>query len=602
MKGLISGANLKRYAWFLILALSVCLRVSFSLASETDGHALSDHLVVLYTNDTHGHPVKFHYGPIPDVGGLPARATLVKEIRDQNPNVLVLDAGDLNTGSAESDFFKAEPDIVGYNYIGYDAMVLGNHEFDNPMDVLKGQMAKASFPFLSANVRTREGNYVGTPYIVKQFKGFKAAVLGLTTRGTEVTGNPKHIKEIVFQDDVEAARELVPMLRKKADIVIALTHLGVYEDNSRGSRRLASQVSGIDLIVDGNTHTKLTVPVVVRNPASGRDTVIVQAWQYGLVLGRIDLWIRDRQVIDYKMELIPINLKKEVKKPDGGRTYEYVGKEIKEDAELLKRLQPYLDKVEAFLSEEIGYAEGTFWNRHQRKRETALGDLVADAMLWYMRKFNPDFALENGGAIRADLPEGPIKKKAVFDILPFDSSAVVLSLKGKEVSTLFDYVAAIKAGEGAFPQVSDGVRFTLNRLTGECEDIRINGKPIDSDKTYRIVTNSYLASGGDGYKIFLEGFDRFDSSTPQRDILNEYIKHLGGRIRPKVQGRIQVISGPEPADKIEGYSYYSTPPYGRADLWVHRSKISAFSGSKATLPPPHPLLWAVGPAKGTAVG
>jgi len=522
--------------------------------------------VVLYTNDTHGHPVKFHYGPIPDVGGLPARATLVKGIRKENPYVLLLDAGDLNTGGAESDSFKAEPDIMGYNYIGYDALVLGNHEFDNPMHVLKAQMDKARFPFLCANVRTREGNHLVTPYIIKEFDGFKVAVLGLTAKETRITGNPQYIKDIVFQDEVEAARALVPILRKEADLVIALTHLGVYGDNQRGSRRLAAQVSGIDLIVDGNTHTRLEEPLVVRNGASGSNTLIVQAWQYGLVLGRIDLWIRDRQVIDYKMELIPVNLKSPAKKGDGSLTYHYIGQKIEEDPELLKRLQPYVDKVEALLSEEIGYADGMFWNRYQRRKETALGDLVADSVLWYMRNFNPDFAFINAGAIRADISEGPIKKKNVFDALPFDSTAVVLSLKGKDVASLFDYAAAVQPGEGAFPQVSRGVHFTINRRTGRCEDIRINGRPIDSDKIYRIATNSYLASGGDGYKVFLDGFDRFNSSTPQRDVLVDYIKHLGGRIRPEIQGRIKVISGPEPADKIESYSYYRIPLYGCVGL------------------------------------
>ncbi|MCF8143117.1 MAG: 5'-nucleotidase C-terminal domain-containing protein [Deltaproteobacteria bacterium] len=555
MNGLQSNENYKRCLRFLVLVLLLCLWACTPAASKPDSHSSTHHLVVLFTNDTHGHPVKFQYGQIPDVGGLPARATLVKEIRDQHPNVLVLDAGDLNTGSAESDLFKAEPDIVGYNYIGYDAMALGNHEFDNPLDVLNGQMARAAFPFLSANVRTREGDRVGTPYIIKAFDGFKVAIIGLTAKETRITGNPQHIREMVFQDEVDAARALVPMLRREGDIVIALTHLGVYEDNSRGSRRLAAQVGGIDLIVDGNTHTKLTAPVVVRHPDSGGDAIIVQAWQYGLVLGRIDLWIRERRIIDYTMELIPINLKKAVTRPDGGRTYEYIGKEIEEDPELLKILQPYMDKVEGILSEEIGFAEATFWNRHQRKRETALGDLVADSMLWYMGKFNPDFAFTNAGAIRADLAVGPIKKKGAFDILPFDSTAVVLRLKGTDVASLFDYVSTIRAGEGAFPQVSDGVRFTLNRLTGKCEDIRIRGQAIDPDRTYTVVTNSYLADGGDGYKVFLKGFDQVNSSTPQRDILVKYIKHLGGRIRPKIHGRIQVISGPESVDEIEGYSH-----------------------------------------------
>ena len=533
---------MKRFLCFLAVVLVgfVCSG-SFPREQASDKLHPVYHLVVLYTNDTHGHPVKFHDGPVPDVGGLPARATLVKEIRSKNPNILVLDAGDLNTGGAESDFFKAAPDILGYNYIGYDAMVLGNHEFDNPIEVLKEQMAKANFPFLSANIRTKDGNYIGIPYIIKQFADFKVAVLGLTTKETQTTGNPENIKGLLFEDEVAVAKKLVPELRKQADIVIALTHLGIYKGYDRGSKKLATQISGIDLIVDGNTNTKLEAPIIINAPNSDHKTLIVQAWHQGLVLGRIDLWIQDRKVIDCRMELIPINLKEIIKRSDGATDYHFIGKEIKEDEELLKLLQPYVDKVETFLSERIGYAEKTFWNKEVRKRETALGDLVADSILWYMRKFNPDFAFQNGGAIRAAIPEGPIRKKTIFDILPFDSTAVVLSLKGNDVQALFDYVATIKPGNGAFPQVSNGISFTINRGTGRGENILIDGSPIDPDRTYKVVTNSYLGGGGDGYKVFLKAVDRFDSSTFQKNILVEYIKHLGGNIKPEVKGRITVL-------------------------------------------------------------
>lgn len=544
MRGLLSGARRRRSFCLLFFGLLLWLWAGAAHASETAQISRVHHLVVLYTNDTHGHPVKFQYGQIPDVGGLPARATLVKRIRKENPNVLLLDAGDLNTGGTESDFFKAEPDIIGYNDLGYDAMALGNHEFDHPIDILKKQMAMARFPFLSANVRTRDGDYLATPYLIKQFDGFKVVVLGLTTSDTRRTGNPQNVRNIVFQDEVGAARALVPLLRDEADMVIALTHLGIYKDNARGSRRLAAEVSGLDLIVDGHTHTRLERPIVVKNAASGSDTLIVQAWEYGVVLGRIDLWLSERRVIDYQMELIPINLKRPEKDPDGTLTYHCIGQKIQEDPQLLARLQPYVDKVDALLSEEIGYAEGTFWNRYQTTRETALGDLVADSVLWYMRRFNPDFGFINGGAIRADIHEGPIQKRGIFNALPFDSTAVLLSLKGREVASLFDYAAAVQPGEGAFPQVSRGVQFILNRSTGACENLTLNGEPIQPDKIYRIATNSYLANGGDGYRVFLGGFDPFDSSTPQRQVLIAYIRHLGGRIRPAVQGRIKVISGP----------------------------------------------------------
>ena len=498
------------------------------------------HLTVLFTNDYHGHPVKFSDLSAPDVGGLPARATLVKEIRSKSQNVLLLDAGDLNTGQSVSNFFKAKPDILGYNYIGYDAMVLGNHEFDHPIHVLREQMDLAKFPFLSANVKTKNGDHLAIPYVIKQFSGFKVAIFGLTTAETRITGNPDHIKDLIFEDEVEVAKQLVPYLRKRADVIIALTHLGIYEGLNRGSKRLATQVGGIDLIVDGNTDTKLEAPLMINDPDSTHQTLIVQAWHWGLVLGRIDLWIRDRSIVDFRMELIPINLKRVVKNPDGKKAFHFIGKPIKEDPELLALLQPYADRVDRFLDEKIGYAEKPFENDDGRYRETALGDLVADAMRWYLRRFNPDFALTNSGAIRAGVSEGPLTRKSIYNILPFDSSVVFLNLTGTQVQSLFDYIGTILPGEGAFPQVSGSIRFTMNLKKKTCENILINGSPIDHGKSYGIVTNSYLAKGGDGYGAFLKTIDQFDSSIFQRDALIAYIKHLGGNLVPKVNARIKI--------------------------------------------------------------
>ncbi|MCP4576152.1 MAG: bifunctional metallophosphatase/5'-nucleotidase [Deltaproteobacteria bacterium] len=499
------------------------------------------HLTVLYTNDVHGHPVKFSNLSVPDVGGLPARATLVKEIRSNNKNVLLLDAGDLNTGQAASNFFKAKPDILGYNYMGYDAMVLGNHEFDNPIHVLREQMDLAKFPFLSANVKTRNGDHLAIPYIIKNFSSFKVAIFGITTTEAKVTGNPDYIRDLIFEDEIEVAKKLVPYLRKRADVVIALTHLGIYEGVNRGSKRLATRVRGIDLIVDGNTDTKLEIPLVIHDPDSTHQTLIVQAWHWGLVLGKIDLWIRNKRVVDFNMELIPINLKQIIKHPDGKKTFRFMGNPIKEDQALLDLLQPYADKVDRFLAETIGYSLAPFGNDNGRTRETALGDLVADAMEWYLRRFNPDFALTNSGAIRAGLSEGSLTRESIYDILPFDSSLVFLDLTGTQVRTLFNFIGTVQPGEGAFPQVSRGIRFTLVPKKKTCKDILINGKPIDPEKTYGIVTNSYLAKGGDGYKAFLQAVDQFDSSIFQRDALIAYIKHLGGNLVPKINDRITII-------------------------------------------------------------
>ena len=526
-----------------LLAVLFTFSYGYGAPQKHESSKTSDlhHLTVLYTNDVHGHPVKFSNHSVPNVGGLPARATLVNEIRSENKNVLLLDAGDVNTGQAVSNFFKAKPDILGRNYMGYDAMVLGNHEFDNPIHILREQMDLAKFPFLSANVKTRNGDLLGIPYIIKQFNGFKVAIFGLTTSEAKITGNPDYIKDLIFEDEIEVAKNLVPYLRKRADVVIALTHLGIYEDMNRGSKRLATQVRGIDLIVDGHTHTKLLIPLVINDPDSTHQTLIVQAWQWGLVLGKMDLWIGDKRIINFDMELIPINLKQTIKNPDGKKTFRFIGNSIKEDQTLLALLQPYADKVDRFLSETIGYAQKPFGNEKGRYRETALGDLAADSMRWYLRRFNPEFALTNSGAIRAGLSKGSLTQESVYNILPFDSSVVFLNLTGTQVQTLFDFIGTVQPGEGAFPQVSSGIRFTLVPKKKTCKDILINGKPIDPEKSYGIVTNSYLAKGGDGYQTFLQAGDQFDSYIFQRDALIAYIKHLGGNLVPKVNGRITII-------------------------------------------------------------
>ncbi|MCG6944614.1 MAG: 5'-nucleotidase C-terminal domain-containing protein [Deltaproteobacteria bacterium] len=499
------------------------------------------HLVILHTNDTHGHPVKFFKYPAPDVGGLAARATIVQRTRGQNKNVLVLDAGDINTGKPESNLFKARPDIEGFNYIGYDAMAIGNHEFDNAPEVLKEQMKLANFPFLSANVRTTQGELLTVPYIIKEFEGFKIAIFGVTTKETEFLAHPDNIRGLVFQDEVEVAKKLVPALRKQADAVIALAHLGIYNSSELGSKRLASEVSGIDLIVDGHSHTKLDAPIVITHPESGHKTLIVQAWKWGLILGRVDLFIQEKRVIDYKFEAIPINLKEVEKRADGAVAYHVIGEQIPEDPELVSLMKPYVDGARILLSKVVGQAEETFFYNGVRKRETALGDLVADSMLWYTKYLGVDFALQNGGGIRADLPRGQITQGSLHEVLPFGNTVVVLTLDGATVQSLFDFIGSISRGQGAFPQVSAGVSITLNTLTKKCEDIMINGEPLDPGRTYKVATNSYLAAGGDAYRMLLKALHRYDSSASLRDVVIEYIEHLGGTVKPRISGRINFI-------------------------------------------------------------
>ncbi|MBN2617810.1 MAG: 5'-nucleotidase C-terminal domain-containing protein [Spirochaetales bacterium] len=484
-------------------------------------------LKVLHTNDHHGHPIAFYDYPSDGQGGLAARATYVAQMRASNKNVLVLDAGDFNTGRPESTFFKAEPDILGYNYIGYDALSMGNHEFDNDWASMQKQIADSKFPWINANIK-KNGSTLDNvkPYIIKEYNGFKVAVFGLLTKETVETGNPDYVKGLTFEDEVATAKKLVPELRKKADIVIALVHMGLYDNDLEGSRKLAANVPGIDLIIDGHSHTMIKEPVVVKG------IPIVQARHWGLYMGNGTLKIKDGKVVSFNWQLDPIN----VKNKEG-----FVGTEYKEDQVLLGKLAPFNEKVTAVLSEVIGTATDVFLNDNTRKEETAIGDIVSDSQEWFMEKMgmDVDFAFQNGGGIRATLPAGTIQKQTVYEILPFDNSIAVITLTGNDVIALFDK-AATNIGAGSMPQVSKGVKVTINAETKKVEKLTIDGKPVDPVKNYKIATNSYLAAGGDGYSVFKNGTNYYDSSLMQRDAFIDYVIFLGGKISPKTDGRITI--------------------------------------------------------------
>ena len=521
----------------LISLVAVFLGCATSPISMPD---VEHNLVILHTNDYHGHPSAFYDYPAGGQGGLPAQATFVNAVRAANPNVLVLSAGDLNTGRPESNFFKAEPDIIGHNFIGYDALAMGNHEFDPDYAQMQKQIADSEFPWLCANVVNADGSYIENvlPYIIKDYGDFKVAILGLMDAGTVKTGSPANIERFTFRNEVEVANELVPMLKEQADIVIALVHMGLYPEITEGSKAVAAQVPGLALVIDGHTHTKLEEPVMVKNEVTGLDVAIVQARHWGLYMGNANLSFMNGEVTDLNWKLDPINVQYRETLDDGSRVYKFVGEELKEDAALAALIQPFIDKVDAVLDGVIGTATAPFLNDDTRKMETALGDLVADSMFWYVKSMNldVDFAFQNGGGIRTSLADGEIQKRTIYEVLPFDNTVMTVTMKGSDVLAIFDYVPETVT-HGANPQVSEGVSFVIDTASGKVTDLLINGSPVDPSKEYIIATNNYLAAGGDGYKMFKNKVAEYDTSLMQRDALIEYIEFLGGTISPEVKGR-----------------------------------------------------------------
>lgn len=483
-------------------------------------------LTILHLNDTHGHAWPFSEWRNPSIGGFAAIATLLDEIRkevsEKGGYTLFLHAGDLNTGVPESDLLDAEPDIVALNMMGLDVMVIGNHEFDNPVETLLGQMAKADFPFISANIAFSDnGMPLFQPYVIKNFNGFKVAILGLTTKTTEIIGNPKFIQGFDFLDPIAVAKFYVPILRKKADFIVALTHLGIDLDDKPndpygGSVSLAKSVDGIDVIVDGHSHTLLDKPLVIN------DTLIVQAGEWGKYLGRLDLIIEDGKIRYAEFKPIPINLKKYLGKDENGKDkYEYIWKEIPEKPEIKEVLDKYKEKGAEKLNEPIGETKVFFDNKYVRVKDNILAHLITDAVKW---KTGADVVLQNGGGIRAAIKPGVITYRDILTVLPFGNTVVMLEMTGEQLLKVLEYAANIPDGKGAKLQVA-GLSW-VEKEDGVISDVKVNGEPIDPNKVYKVATNDYMANGGDGYTMLKDITNRYDTGYVLADVVKEYIQNL----------------------------------------------------------------------------
>ena len=483
-------------------------------------------LVLLHTNDHHGR-VLSHNG----VGGLAERATFVNRVRAANPNVLLLDAGDMNTGTALSNMFAAEIDIRAYNMMGYDAMTFGNHEFNLGQARLDTQMAMAEFPFVSSNITTGRNRFLGgNQYLVKNYDGFRVGIIGLTTLRTLDISKPD--PSLTFLPEIEAARTTVDLLRnrERVDIVIALTHMGdvkEYDDHVT-TRDLALAVPGIDIIVDGHTHTRFDTPARVGN------TWLVSAQDWGRFVGQGRLTIVDGRLTRFDWELVPIT-----------------SEAFPPDAQVRAMMAPFVARAEASLREVVGEASDTFifTPRLPRFGETAIGNMICDANVWYVRNVlnqEIDFALHNGGNIRAELPRGPLTRENILTVLPFENMLFIVSLQGSEIIELFNFIATIPQGNGGFPQFSREVRYTLDVPNRNISNLTIGGAPVDPNRIYRFVTNDFILGGGDGYAVLTRAHNRLDTSLLLSYVVIEYINYQQGVITPATDGRMLVIGGVAP--------------------------------------------------------
>ena len=490
-------------------------------------------LVILHTNDHHGAVL-----PNGGRGGLAERATFVKSVRAANPNVLLVDAGDVNTGTALSNMFAAEADFLAYNLMGYDAGTFGNHEFDGDEAKLNKQIAMAKYPLISSNIKDAGGKFLGGhQYVVKDYDGFRVGLIGITTlRTLDMAGSNNFVRSsLVFIPEIDAARAAVTLLRdrEKVDIVIALAHMGDVKELSAHvtSPDLAAAVPGINIIVDGHSHSKF------EKPEKAGDTYIVSANEWGKFVGNGKLSIVDGKLVRFDWTAVEINNKEK-------QTYA-------PDAEVAALIAPYKEKADASLKEVVGEAADTFvfGNRLTRYQETAIGNMITDANAWYFRTvYNQkiDFVFHNGGNIRAELPRGKLTREQILTVLPFENYLYIVSLKGDEIQALFDFIATIPQGNGAFPQFSKEVRYTLDVPNKKISDLTIGGVPVDPNRTYRFCTNDHILGGGDGYTVLTRAKDPYNTSLLLSYVVIEYINSQNGIITPSTDGRMTIIGGVTP--------------------------------------------------------
>ncbi|QDI17407.1 bifunctional UDP-sugar hydrolase/5'-nucleotidase [Serratia marcescens] len=520
------------------LAVSLTLLSGAASAWEKDKTYA---ITILHTNDHHGHFWQNDHGEY----GLGAQKTLVDGIRQevaaQGGSLLLLSGGDINTGVPESDLQDAEPDFRGMNLVGYDAMAIGNHEFDNPLSVLRQQEKWATFPLLSANIYQKStGRRLFKPYALFDKQGIKIAVIGLTTDDTAKIGNPEYFTDMEFRVPAQEAKQVVEQLRKdeKPDVIIAATHMGHYDNGEHGSNapgdvEMARSLPAgyLDMIVGGHSQDPVCmagdnrkqvdyVPGTPCSPDRQNGTWIVQAHEWGKYVGRADFEFRNGELKLVHYQLIPVNLKKKVEKADGTSERVYYTQQIAEDPAMMKLLTPFQEKGKEQLSVKIGSVNGKLEGDRSKVRFVQTN--LARVMLAAQReRADADFAVMSGGGVRDSIESGDITYKNVLKVQPFGNTLVHVDMKGREVEQYLAVVANMKPDSGAYAQFANVSLVADGKGVSE---VKINGQPLQADKTYRMATLNFNALGGDGYPK-LDGLPSYvNTGFIDAEVLKQYIE------------------------------------------------------------------------------
>ncbi len=549
----------KALALFMSVVMTLSLLVSSAWADPPTTKDLDGKTVILHTNDVHGAIDKYE-----------KVAALKADYEARGASVFLVDAGDYSQGSVYVSVNKGADAVTMMNVTGYDVATIGNHEFDYGYAQLDENMKKAKFDVLCANV-LKDGKTIFDDHVVKKVGDIKIGFFGLETPEAQTKANPALIQGLQFlagDKMYKAAQDQVDALRAEgADIVICLAHLGVDSSSEPNtSYDLAKNVTGIDFIIDGHSHTVMT---------KGPNGEKIQSTGTALAnVGVITIDNTKGEIISN--ELVQIWHSEKVNN-ETVTVFDY----NKTDAAVAKAAKDIKDPIDAAYNVVFAKSEVELNGAKEpgnRTEETNMGDLITDAMLWAIKTKAPSVdmtnavAITNGGGIRAAIKAGDITKKDVNTVLPFGNTLAVVYVTGAELLEALEastYCTPVSLG--GFPQTA-GMKLTvdctkdydkndttypgstyygpktINRITIDS----INGKAFDKDATYAVITNNFLAAGGDTYYAFAAATSQFDTGLPLDEIVMEYITNeLGGTVTKarygEPQGRMTIIP-PEKTD------------------------------------------------------
>jgi 5'-nucleotidase len=452
-------------------------------------------------------------------------------------NVLTLDAGDQFQGSLFYTTYKSAPIAEFMNGIGFDAMAIGNHEFDDGPEELAKFIDALKFPMISGNTLAGLNSPVADkfkPYIIKEFGADKVAVVSVLATDTDETSSPGDA--ILFADEIGYLKDAVKEIEGQGvNKIVLLSHVGYVKD-----QEIAKAVDGIDVIVGGHSHTLLSstdekaagpYPTLVKNP-SGKDVPIVTAYAYSKYLGDLTVTFDDAGVVTASSGAPKL-----------------LDASVTPDAAFTAKVTELAGPIEEVKLKEIGSTSDAIDGARETCRavECSMGNLVADAMVDRLQDQGVTIAIQNGGGLRASIDAGTVTMGEVLTVLPFQNSLASFQLKGSDiVAALENGVSQIEEGAGRFPQVS-GLKYTFDKSKpagSRISDVQVKEGDgfvaLDANKIYGVATNNYMRSGGDGYKIFATGGQNaYDFGPGLETVVADYIAK-NSPYKPYTDGRITV--------------------------------------------------------------